>query len=83
MAQSIRVEINFEGATQLMKSPEVMADLEARAQRIAAAAGSGHMVTAYAGKTRARVSVITASDTARRRESTDRNLTRAIDAARG
>lgn len=83
MAQSIRVEMNRAGAVALLRSPAVMADLMRRGQAVAAAAGRGHMVTSYTGRTRARVSVITSTDSARRKEALDRNLTRALNAARG
>ena len=82
MAQSIRVELNRAGIIAALTAPGVRAELLRRGYAVAAAAGPGHMVTARTGKTRVRVSVITASADAMRRESTDRNLTRALDAAR-
>lgn len=83
MATSIRVEINRAGAIALLKSPGVLADLMKRGHRVAAAAGPGHMVTSYTGRTRSRVSIITTNHRARRAEAIDRSLTRALDAARG
>lgn len=83
MATSVRVEMNRAGAIDLLTSPGVMADLMRRGQAVNAAAGPGHMVTSRTGATRARVSVITTTDTARRKEALDRNLTRALNAARG
>lgn len=83
MATSIRVEMNRAGAIALLQSPAVAADLMARGQRVAAAAGPGHMVTSRVGRTRVRVSVITAAPSAKRGEAVDRSLTRALDAARG
>lgn len=83
MARGVRLEMNYEGMIQIMKSAPVMNELLRRANLVQAAAGPGHMVTSRVGATRARVSVITASEGARRREAADRSLTRALDAARG
>lgn len=83
MATSIRVEMNTRGAIDILQSSGVMADLLDRADRVASAAGPGHEILSVTGKTRARVTVITVSHAARRAESEDRNLTRALDAARG
>lgn len=86
MATSIRIEMNRAGIIAALTAPGVEADLMRRGNAAAAAArangGGRYMVTARRGKTRVRVSVITSSDTARRAESTDRALTRALDAAR-
>lgn len=82
MAKS-RIVLNRKGVKALLRSPEVLADLKQRAERIAAAAGSGMEVSAMVGQNRARASVITATRSARRAEATSRALTRAIDAGRG
>lgn len=80
----IRIEINDAAAEALLKSPEVQADLRRRGQRIAAAAGSGsYDVTSSMTPSRARVSVGTADDKARKAEATQRSLTKALDAGRG
>ena len=83
MAESIRIEVNSAGIQALLKSAEVQADLEARAHRIAAAAGEGMEAGSRVGKTRARASVITATRKAQLAEATERALTRALDAGRG
>lgn len=80
---SIRVEVSSAGIQAVLKSAEVQADLEARANRIAAAAGDGFEAGSRIGKTRARASVITASRKARLAEAEDRALTKALDAGRG
>lgn len=86
MAQSIRVEMNRAGVIQALTSPGVRADLLRRGNASARAAqgetGGTFMVSARTGRTRVRVSVITANDKARRAEAIDRSLTRALDAAR-
>lgn len=71
-------------ATKLLKSPEVLADLERRANAIAAAAGGSpdYEVDSRLGAERARASVVTATAEAMRDEATSRTLTRAIDAGR-
>lgn len=66
----------------LLKDPRVKAELERRARNVAAAAGPGHMVDSQVQKNRARAAVITVTREARRAEATERNLTRAFNAAR-
>jgi hypothetical protein len=83
VAEQIRIEVNSAGIQAILKSEEVQALLEAKAQRIAAAAGDGFEVSSRIGATRARASVITATRAARKAEAVDRVLTSAIDAGRG
>lgn len=78
-----RIVLNRKGIRALLRSPEVLADLERRAERIAATAGDGMEASAMVGKNRARASVITATSEARKAEATRRALTRAIYAGRG
>jgi hypothetical protein len=82
MAGSIRIEMNRAGIIAALQAPGVRAELLRRGNAASAAAGPGHMVTAHTGATRVRVSVITATPSAMRREAVDRSLTRALDAAR-
>lgn len=82
MQQVVRIELNVAGVGELLRSPEVLADLERRAQAVASAAGPGMEASAQVGSTRARASVITADLDAMRAEATDRALTRAVDAGR-
>jgi hypothetical protein len=77
-----QVKINRRAVAHLLKSPEVLADVRKRANRIAAAAGPGHEVDARIGRTRARASVVTATTEARRGEANRRTLTRALGAGR-
>ena len=79
----IEFKRNSAGIRQLLRSSEVEANLRARAERIAAAAGPGHEVDSRIGANRARASVATATFEAMQSEATDRTLTRAIDAGRG
>lgn len=79
----MRIELNSKGLRQLLRSPEVLADVEQRAQRIAAAAGEGFEASAKLGPNRARASVVTATAEAMLAEAEDRALTRALDAGRG
>lgn len=83
MAEKFRIEINSAGIQALLKSDEVQALLQAKAERIAAAAGEGFEASSRLGATRARASVITATRAARKAEAVDRALTKAIDAGRG
>lgn len=74
--------LNRAAVRELLRSPEVKANLEARAQRIAAAAGPGHETDSETGPNRARAAVFTATAEARHAEATTRNLSRALDAGR-
>lgn len=82
MARDIRIELDRQAVRHLLRSDEILADLERRGRAIAGAAGPGHEVQPYVGRNRARVTVRTATDEARRAEATDRRLTAAITAAR-
>lgn len=78
-----KVELNLKGFNALRSTPEVMADLQARADRIAAAAGEGMVAEqVYVGKDRARVAVYTDTIEAKKAEAEDRALTIAIEAGR-
>lgn len=76
------IKLNTKGIGELLKSPEIQADLLRRARNIARAAGPGMEASVRVGPSRARASVITATDGAREREARDRALTRALDAGR-
>lgn len=80
----VRISINKAGARALLKSPAVQADLRARAERIANAAGGepDFEVDVRTGSSRARASVRTATAAGRRAEATTRALSRAVDAGR-
>lgn len=79
---AVRIKVNGRAVAELLRSPEVAADLERRARAVAAAAGPGHEVTVEIGPNRARASVATATIEAIIAEARTRNLTRAADAAR-
>lgn len=76
------LKINKAGIRELLKSPAIQADLERRAQQIAAAAGPGMEVSTQQGENRARATVITATTEARAAEANNRSLTAALDAGR-
>ena len=78
-----RIELNSAGVRELLRSPEVRADLDSRARAIAAAAGEGMESDSQVGKGRARATVWTDTVEAMEAEATERALTRAIDAGRG
>lgn len=67
---------------QLLRSPQLAALLERKANAIAAAAGEGMAVDAQRGGRRARASVRTHTRRAMRGEAKDRRLTRALTAGR-
>jgi hypothetical protein len=83
MAKLSQVKLNLPGLNAVMKSAAVQADLNARAARIAAAAGDGFDWAPGAPHPWvARAYVWTATGEAEREEATTRALTRAIDAGR-
>jgi hypothetical protein len=85
---NLRIVLNRKGVHALLTSEKVKSDLERRAHAVAAAAdaasgrGGDHAVESGVGKNRARASVYTDTFNAMHRESEQRTLTRAIDAAR-
>jgi len=80
------IVLNIPGFVALRNSPEVQADIQARAERIASAAGDGFVVTPVTTNRsmsgRAHVAVITGDADAMLAEANDQALTRAIDAGR-
>ncbi|NCC07075.1 MAG: hypothetical protein EOM30_03270 [Clostridia bacterium] len=66
MSNKIRVEINRAGVRELLRSQEISAICEARAQAISARCGRGYEVSTYTGKNRANASVHAATPKARR-----------------
>lgn len=79
---SVKVKLNRAGVKALLRSDEVRRDLEARARRIATAAGPGMTATSEVGKTRARAVALTATTEARIAEARTGDLSRALDAGR-
>lgn len=78
-----RVVFKSKGFREILRSKRVMDDLDRRGRAIAAAAGEGVGVEHRYGKARARVTVLTETRDARKREAVDKTLTRAIGAGRG
>ncbi|MEZ5380159.1 MAG: hypothetical protein R2754_00030 [Microthrixaceae bacterium] len=77
-----RVKLNLSGFRKLRTDPAVVADLQKRADAIAAKAGPGHKAEASKGRTRAIGMVWTDTHEARLAEAHERRLARAIDAGR-
>lgn len=82
MAKISRIEIKRAGIRAMLKHPGVLADVAARASRIASAAGPGMETSSMVGVNRARASVITATAAARKAEAEHMALSRALDAGR-
>ena len=78
-----RIQFNYAGFNAVRRSPQVAADIERRAQAIAAAAGEGMEVRTGLNASRAWATVSTGTDDAKRAEAEDKALTRAIDSGRG
>jgi hypothetical protein len=79
---AVKVKMNSKGSRELLKSPEVQAELKRRADAIAQRAGAGFVAKVKVGKTRALASVSADTADAMRAEATDRVLLKALDAAR-
>lgn len=79
----IRVVHDPRAYAALLTSPEVQADLQRRAERIAAAAGDGFVAEqSRPVRRRARSAVIAVTYEARRRNSKDNVLLKSLDAGR-
>jgi hypothetical protein len=78
----VKIVLNRKGIRELLRSPEVLRDLERRAHNVAAAAGIGYAVDSEVGPNRARASVRTDTIDAMIDEATERRLTKALDAGR-
>lgn len=78
-----RVVINRRGVRDLLRSPEIAADLRRRAEAIATAAGPGHRVEVEVGRNRVRAAVVTESFEAMWAEATRRALSAALGAGKG
>lgn len=68
---------------KMAKSPEALAEVEARAKKVARAAGPGFEMSSRIGRNRARASVRADSFSARVRNSRQAILLRALEAGRG
>lgn len=77
----LSIELNEEGVRRLLKV-EAVPLLEEMGASIAVTAGDGHEVETFVGRSRARVTVRTATTEARIDEAVNRTLTRSIDAGR-
>lgn len=86
MAGKIIIKMNDAGVRQALNEPAVTAYLMGMGAAVKAAAdaasGGNHELSSYPGRTRTRISVITADYAARKGEATNRTLTRALGAAR-
>lgn len=79
---NVRIVVNQKAVAELLKGAEVQRDLERRGRAIAEAAGPGHEVQTFTGRSRVRITVRTATFSARYAEATRRTLSKAIDAGR-
>lgn len=78
-----KIKFNYAGFNEVRRSPEVAADLRARAERIASAAGEGFEVKATMNAGRAGAIVYADTMEAMVAEAEDKALSSAIDAGRG
>ncbi|ALA67562.1 hypothetical protein [Corynebacterium lactis] len=78
----MKIKWNREAFEQIRRAPGIVADLNARAGRIAEAAGPGFEPGSYEGKTRHRASVITATAKAKAQDAKHHTILRSVDAGR-
>lgn len=78
MASIKKVQLNPRGVREMLKSEQVQKRLDAEAESMAAAAGSGYEATTYPWRTRARSSVITATPRAMANNSKHQTLARVL-----
>lgn len=78
----VRVDLHVAEFNKLRNEPGVVAMLREKAKKVEAAAGAGHDVQVHVGGARARATVMTKSISAKKREAQNRNLLRALGAAR-
>lgn len=78
----VRLEFHYDGFNEVRTDPAVQAEVNRRAEAIAAAAGEGFEVRAGVTKSRARAVIITATPEAMLAQATDHRLERSIDAGR-
>lgn len=78
---AVKVKFNFKAFEEIRRDPRVLADLDQRADRVAAAAGPGFESGSGQGRSRARGSVWT-TDRRSRRAAAGGDLVRALDAGR-
>lgn len=85
---AVRFVLNRAAVRELLRSPQITAEIARRARLIAAAADSAtgrpgdHSVEVAVGRNRSRAAVYTETFNAMHREADSRTLTRSIDAGR-
>lgn len=79
---AVKVQLNRRGVRELLRSPGVSADLRKRGEAIARAAGPGHEVDTFRGRSRARATVRTATVEAMLNEQHHKTLTNAVRVGR-
>lgn len=78
----MRIRWNRAVFEAIRRDPAIAADVDARAGRIAAAAGEGYLASPHEGRTRHRASVITATAEAMVDNARNDTLLGALDAGR-
>lgn len=78
----VRIAHKSKGYRELLTDPNVIADIRARAERVAEAAGDGFEVLYSPPRVRARAAVIASSRAARKKNSAENTLIRSLDAGR-
>lgn len=77
-----KIKLNEQGFRELRKAARVRKDLMRRAEKVAEAAGDGFEAKASPSKNRARAVVVATTHKARRKQSKENVLQRALNAGR-
>lgn len=82
MSRKSKIKLHSKGFHELLTSDEAKRDVLGRAQKVATAAGDGFEAHQSPSKNRARAVVVTVSHKARRKQSKDNVLQRALNSGR-
>ena len=79
----VRVELNRDGVSALMKSPEMMAVCQGYANRALSSLGAGYESNSHVGKTRLNVEVEAKTFAARKENSENNSILKALGGSKG
>lgn len=75
---NVKFELNREGVKELLQSPEMMAICKEYADNAIASLGDGYEVSTYTGKSRVNASVIATTYKARKENSENNTILKAV-----
>lgn len=75
---SVQIKLNNEGIKELLKSPEVEAEVKKYADKAVASLGSGYESSSYVGKTRVNASVMAVDYKAKKENLENNTILKAV-----